>query len=235
MSKRLELDDSYLTNWTSPIEWLSETEVTLTESAFYPGGGGQVPDRGLLRTGDVSVPVTCEGVRDDQVILLLGGSLSDHPDEAHFELDWERRYHAMRLHTAYHCLVGLAWALYGARVEGGGMSDGRGRIDFSPEIDREGIERVVVEANRAISQGARVSVEYVPVSDVQNTPELVKLLENRAPLTDSSHYRVINIEGIDREIDGGTHLRDLAEVGGIKAVKISSAGRGSKRFKFRVV
>lgn len=235
MSKRLELDDSYLRNWTSPIQWLSDTEMTLAESAFYPGGGGQVADHGLLKTGGASVPVTCEGVRDNQVILLVGESVSDHPNEAEFELDWERRYHAMRLHTAYHCLVGLAWTLYGARVAGGGMSEGRGRIDFSSEIDRAGIERVVTEANRAIFQGARVSADYLPVSEVQNSPELVKLLKNRAPMTDSSHYRVIDIDDIDREIDGGTHVRDLSEVGGITAGKISSAGRGSKRFKFTVI
>lgn len=235
MSKRLELDDSYLKNWTSPIQWLSETEITLAKSAFYPGGGGQVPDHGLFKLGDDSVPVTCEGIRDGQVLVQLNDTVSTHPDEAEFELNWDRRYHAMRLHTAYHCLVGLAWTLYGARVAGGGMSDGRGRIDFSPEIDRAGIERVVAEANRAISQGASVSIDYIPALEAQKFPELVKLLENRAPMTNSSHYRVIEIDGIDREINGGTHVRDLAEVGGIEAGKISSAGRGSKRFKFTVI
>lgn len=234
LTERLELDDAYLQEWTSPVTWTGDDELVLARSAFYPGGGGQPRDHGWLIDDNTSVRVDCVGMRDGLVILQAAEPVTRKPRRADFRLDWEFRYHCMRLHTAYHCIVGLAWSLYGATVAGGGMSGGRGRIDFSSQIDREGIERVIVEANAAIERGAEVSVDYVPVDETSRSPELVKLIENRAPTTGGSLYRIVEIDGIDKEIDGGTHLSNLSEVGSIVVGKITSAGKGCKRLKFSV-
>lgn len=233
-TNRLELTDAYIAEWTSEIHWIDDSLFALADSAFYPGGGGQPRDRGWIIVADQQVPVECLGVEDEQVRLKLAEPLGTRPATGRFGLDWDHRYRCMRVHTAYHCLVGLAWSQFGAKVTGGGMAEGQGRIDFSPEIDRAGIEEVFRQANAAIQRGAATAVEFIPASAVATNPELVKLVENRAPMSEGGTFRTIVIEGIDREIDGGTHVRNIREVGRVQADKISSAGKGCKRVKFSV-
>lgn len=234
-TNRLELTDAYTREWTSEIRWIDDFLFTLVDSAFYPGGGGQPADRGWIMTTDQRVPVECIDIKDEQVRLSLTEPLSGRPTTGRFCLDWKHRYRCMRVHTAYHCLVGIAWSQFGAKVTGGGMAEGRGRIDFSHEIDRAGIEDVLRQANAAIQQGAEVAVEFIPADVAATNPELVKLTENRAPKSKGDTFRAILIDGIDREIDGGTHVRNIREVGGVQADKISAAGKGCKRLKFSLI
>ncbi|MDO5726965.1 MAG: hypothetical protein Q4Q03_03465 [Bowdeniella nasicola] len=153
--------------------------------------------------------------------------------KATFHLDWPRRYFAMRLHTAFHALVGLAYPDYGARVAGGDMPERHARLDFTPEIDRAGIESLVEQANREIIRGGPVTVESLPAAQARKQPELIKRADNRIPHS-RVHYRVIHIHVVDRLIDGGIHVADLGEVGAIRILKISAVGRGRKRLKFTI-
>jgi misacylated tRNA(Ala) deacylase len=205
-------------------------EVALSDSPFYPGGGGQPCDTGKLEVQGRSWKVTA--VRKDEQYIWHALEGSDIPavgDNVQAELDWQRRYLLMRTHTALHMLSAIAFRDYGATVTGGNMDPGEGRLDFeiqdfTPELAQEMIRKV----NHEVDQARKVRAYQLPRDEAFQLPDLIRTKTNLVP-EHVSHIRIVEIDGLDRQADGGTHVQNTEEVGDISLIKTRSKGATNKR------
>ncbi|MGH3105590.1 MAG: alanyl-tRNA editing protein [Rubrobacteraceae bacterium] len=233
MTEELFLGDSYLREFEAVVVELSGREVILDRTAFYPGGGGQPPDSGTLGIGPVNANVVDARREGRQVIHVLDNAIPDTVRELEGSLDWERRYGHMRHHTALHVLSGVIWRNFGAKVTGGQMRSDRARMDFSfPEEWTTGvvgeIERLT---NEALAEERPVKVYELPREEALENPDLIRTQVNLVPER-VSMIRVVEIEGIDTQADGGTHVANTGEVGEIEITGHKSKGRQNKRVEF---
>lgn len=210
--------------------------VALDRSAFYPGGGGQPHDLGELNWdgGRAAVArVTREG---PLVWHALGGAGELPPERSELEgdIDWARRHLLMRTHTALHILCGVIWADFSVAVTGGNMEPGKGRLDF--ELDAMSTElggRVEQRINAEIARARQILVDFLPRQEADTDPALVRTKANLIPAA-VDPLRVIDIVGLDRQADGGTHVASTAEVGRVTVTKTESKGKANKRIRLEV-
>ena len=233
MTEELFLGDSYLREFEAVVVELSGREVILDRTAFYPGGGGQPPDRGTLGIGPVHASVVDARREGRQVVHVLDNPIPDTVRELEGSLDWERRYGHMRHHTALHVLSGVIWRNFGAKVTGGQMRSDRARMDFSfPEEWTTGvvgeIERLT---NEALAEERPVKVYELPREEALENPDLIRTQVNLVPER-VRKIRIVEIEGIDTQADGGTHVANTGEVGEIEITGHKSKGRQNKRVEF---
>ncbi|MFL6033074.1 MAG: alanine--tRNA ligase-related protein [Rubrobacteraceae bacterium] len=233
MTEELFLGDSYLREFEAVVVELSGREVILDRTAFYPGGGGQPPDRGTLGIGPVHASVVDARREGRQVVHVLDNPIPDTVRELEGSLDWERRYGHMRHHTALHVLSGVIWRNFGAKVTGGQMRSDRARMDFSfPEEWTTGvvweIERLT---NEALAEERPVKVYELPREEALENPDLIRTQVNLVPER-VRMIRIVEIEGIDTQADGGTHVANTGEVGEIEITGHKSKGRQNKRVEF---
>jgi misacylated tRNA(Ala) deacylase len=233
VTEELFLGDSYLREFEAVVVELSGREVILDRTAFYPGGGGQPPDRGTLGIGPVHASVVDARREGRQVIHVLDNPIPDTVRELEGSLDWERRYGHMRHHTALHVLSGVIWRNFGAKVTGGQMRSDRARMDFSfPEEWTTGvvgeIERLT---NEALAEERPVKVYELPREVALENPDLIRTQVNLVPER-VRMIRIVEIEGIDTQADGGTHVANTGEVGEIEITGHKSKGRQNKRVEF---
>jgi misacylated tRNA(Ala) deacylase len=229
----LFLEDAYLKEFESLVLGLSGREVILARTAFYPGGGGQPADKGTLGVGPVNAAVVDARREGDNVVHVLDKVIPDTVRELKGELDWERRFAHMRYHTALHALSGVIWRSFGAKVTGGQMRADRARMDFSFPgewtVDVVGeIERLV---NEALVEGRPVKVYELPREEAVENPDLIRTQVNLVPER-VKMVRIVEIEGIDTQADGGTHVANTEEVGEVKITGHKSKGRQNKRVEF---
>ena len=228
MTNLLYLKDSYLREFDALVKGhnVEQNGVLLDKSAFYPGGGGQLPDTGTLWVGESDYPVI--RVKRGSV-HIIEGELPPVGARVCGQLDWERRYKIMRTHTAMHILCGVIWRDYQASVTGGNMDVLRGRMDF--EFERLAPE-VVVEIEKKINlevQAARaVKIEILPREAAFQIPDLIRTKINLLPAS-IQEVRTVEIVGLDLQADGGTHVANTREVGAIKIAKYKSKGGINKR------
>jgi misacylated tRNA(Ala) deacylase len=233
VTEELFLGDSYLREFEAVVVELSGREVILDRTAFYPGGGGQPPDRGTLGIGPVHASVVDARREGRQVIHVLDNPIPDTVRELEGSLDWERRYGQMRHHTALHVLSGVIWRNFGAKVTGGQMRSDRARMDFSfPEEWTTGvvgeIERLT---NEALAEERPVKVYELPREEALKNPDLIRTQVNLVPER-VRVIRIVEIEGLDTQADGGTHVANTSEVGEIEITGHKSKGRQNKRVEF---
>jgi misacylated tRNA(Ala) deacylase len=211
--------------------------VALDRSAFYPGGGGQPADRGQLAWDGGTAQVTGVG-RDGGVIWHQLGDGDPLPDPAtplEGTLDWTRRHQLMRTHTALHILCGVIWADFGVAVTGGNMEPLTGRLDF--ELDAMSAElgqRAERRINEEIARAREIVVELVARAEADADPALIRTKATLIPAA-IDPLRVIDIRGLDRQADGGTHVATTAEVGRVVVTKTESKGRANKRIRLEVL
>ena len=233
MTRELFLKDAYLTEFESPVGKLSGREVVLDQTAFYPGGGGQPADKGALGVGPVKAAVVDLRREGGNVVHVLDKAIPDTVRKLKGELDWERRYAHMRYHTALHALSGVIWRGFGAKVTGGQMRTDRARMDFSfpgewtADVVGE-IERLV---NEALAEGRPVRVYELPREEALENPDLIRTQANLVPER-VKMVRIVEIEGIDTQADGGTHVANTREVGEVEITGHKSKGRQNKRVEF---
>ena len=229
--------DAYLRDFDATVEELDEEQgrVALRRTAFYPGGGGQPADLGTLTWGDGSAPVTRvkrEGARIWH--WLEGGHLPAPGAEVHGELDWQRRHLTMRTHTALHILCGVIWADHRLAVTGGNMEPGKGRLDFPlPSMSAEFGRQVEERINQEIAAAREIAVEFVGREVADADPALIRTAANLIP-REIDPLRVIDIVGLDKQADGGTHVLSTAEVGRVVVTGTESKGKGNKRVRLEV-
>jgi misacylated tRNA(Ala) deacylase len=150
------------------------------------------------------------------------------------EIDWDRRYLLMRTHTALHVLSGIVWREYGAKVTGGNMRPGEARMDFELDsVSSEFGHEVEQKLNEALASGRPVTVLFLPRAEALADPDLIRTKVNLIPEA-VDPIRIIDIEGIDRQADGGTHVRATDEVGRVRVVKTENKGKTFKRMRIAV-
>jgi misacylated tRNA(Ala) deacylase len=232
--------DAYLRRFEAGVAEVDREQmrVALNRTAFYPGGGGQPADTGELAWVGGRAAVVKTSAEGGLVWHWLDPEAeTDLPgpgDEVEGVLDWERRHLLMRTHTALHILCGVIWEDYGVAVTGGNMQPGEGRLDFeldamSAELGQWAQRRVNEEIERARS----ILVEFVDRTEADHDPALIRTKANLIPAA-INPLRVIDIVGLDKQADGGTHVATTAEVGRVEVTKTESKGKANKRIRIAV-
>ncbi len=232
--------DSYCRSFTARVVDIDRDggAVVLDRTAFYPGGGGQPGDSGSLHADDRSWAVTAARKEGPRIIHVLDGEdLPEPGGELRGELDWETRYRLMRTHTALHVLCGVVFRNYGALVTGGNMGPDKARMDFemdSAEFTPELVAEIEERANAEITAGRDVRVAILPREEAFQIPDLIRTKINLLP-EGITEVRTVEIVGLDRQADGGTHVANTREVGGLRVVGTRSKGKSNKRLEVVLV
>jgi misacylated tRNA(Ala) deacylase len=238
MTELLYQTDAYLKEFEAIIASVdSESRaVILDRSAFYPGGGGQPCDFGLLEVAGVTYPVEKVKKQGDDVLHFLGGGdpLPAVKSTSRGILDWARRHKLMRTHTALHILCGSVFRDYGAQVTGGDMDPLKGRMDFEFETMRaELVHDIEAAVNHEVQQGREIRVKILPRDEAFKIPDLIRTKINLLP-EGIAKVRTVEIVGLDLQADGGTHVANTSEVGKVKVVDYKSKGAINKRIYIEI-
>lgn len=233
MTELLCHTDSYLKVFTARITGVDEAghAVILDRTAFYPGGGGQLCDSGVLFTGDAAYPVVKVKKSPDGILHEIAAESPLPPVgiEVRGEIDWVKRYQMMRTHTAMHILCGVVFRDYGAQVTGGDMEPLKGRMDFEFENLSKDLVGVIEEAvNMEVAAARDVRVKILPREEAFQIPDLIRTKINLLP-PGIPEVRTIEIVGLDLQADGGTHVANTREVGRMRVVDYKSKGKINKR------
>jgi misacylated tRNA(Ala) deacylase len=213
--------------------------IVLDRTVFYPGGGGQPPDRGtLLRAADGRIWTVLSARKEGGDIvheIEAGVEPPTRGEELEVNLDWGRRYSLMRTHTALHALCGVVWRDYGAQVTGGNMEPGSGRMDFEFErMSGDLVDEIEAKVNDELRREREVRVAVLPRDEAFAIPDLIRTKINLLP-PGIAEVRTIEIVGLDLQADGGTHVANTREVGGIRVTGYESKGRINKRIRMALV
>ena len=233
MTDRIYSTDAYARNMDATVVEVDTDDgrVLLDRTVFYPGGGGQPPDTGTIAIGDDRLAVTHVAQDGSGVWHWLEGGIPPRSTAVRGEVDWERRYRLMRTHTAMHALCGVVWERFQSPVTGGNMNPGEGRLDFElPNWDPENKLPLEASLNEALERALPVEVSFLPREEADHDPSLIRTKVNLLP-SGLREVRVIDIVGLDRQADGGTHVASTAEVGSVRIAKIESKGRGFRRIR----
>ena len=231
MTELLYQTDSYLREMEATVTAATEQGVVLGRTAFYPGGGGQPADRGVLRD-ESGQEYRVTGLKriDGQLVHLL--PVDARPEvgaTVRGEVDWERRYQLMRTHTAMHILCGVVWRDYGAQVTGGDMEPGQGRMDFEFErMQKELVAEIEQKINEEVRAARDVRVKILPREEAFEIPDLIRTKINLLPPA-IQEVRTVELVGLDLQADGGTHVANTSEVGPLKVSGYKSKGAINKR------
>jgi len=239
MTELLYQTDSYIKNFDAEVIYVDEVNhgIVLDRTAFYPGGGGQPADRGVLYHGGLALHLKQLRRLDGRMVHLLGGNdpLPAVGEKIQGELDWNLRYQLMRTHTAMHILCGVIFRDYGASVTGGNMDPLKGRMDFEFETMRaELVEEIEKAVNQEVEAGRELRVKILPREEAFKIPDLIRTKINLLP-PGIKEVRTVEIVGLDLQADGGTHVHNTSEVGPMKVVDYKSKGKINKRIYVELV
>ncbi len=239
MTELLYQRDSYLSQFEAVVTAVDAEQraIMLDRTAFYPGGGGQPPDRGALVVDGVTYIVRQAKRSGDAVWHVVEGTgeLPAVGASVQASLDWERRYQLMRTHTALHILCGVPWRnFYEASVTGGNMEPLSGRMDFEfARLQKELVQEIEEKINIEVKASRPVRVAILPREEAFQIPDLIRTKINLLP-EGITAVRTVAIEGLDLQADGGTHVANTAEVGHIAVVDYKSKGGINKRLYIRL-
>ena len=222
-------DDAYLKSSAARVVAVDARGIELDRTVFYPLGGGQAGDSGVLvrASGErITIADTRKGDTPDRVLHLPapGSPLPEPGESITAEIDWPRRYRLMRLHTALH----LMSCVIVAPVTGGNIVPDKARLDFDIELAALQAARIEGETNRLIAMGCATETAWISDAELDAQPELVKTMSVQPP-RGSGRVRLLRIPGIDLQPCGGTHVANIAEIGAIRVLRIRSEGRHNKR------
>lgn len=233
-------DDAYATTATATVTACSDKSIELDRTLFYPLGGGQPGDAGVLVRANgerLSVVDTRKGEAPGSVLHLLApgsqapGSVLPAPGERlSLELDWARRYALMRLHTALHLLS----CVVVAPVSGGNIAPDRGRLDFDIEMSQLDAAKIERETNALIARAVDTTTVWISDEELDAQPELVKTMSVQPP-RGAGRVRLLRIPDIDLQPCGGTHVRNIGEIKGIRVLGLRNVGKRNKRVEIALV
>jgi len=232
VSELLYLRDAYLRSFRARVTAVRESAVALDQTAFYPTGGGQPHDTGTL-AGLAVVDVRKEG--DEVWHVVDGPVVPGVGDGVTGEIDFDRRHALMRTHTALHVLCGVIWNEWGKAVTGGNMEPLSARMDFEFDPLPDGFgTRIEDLVNVELAAARPIEISFLPRDTALADADLIRTKVSLIP--DSvSEIRVVDIVGLDKQADGGTHVHSTDEVGRIKVVKTESKGKGNKRIRLEII
>jgi misacylated tRNA(Ala) deacylase len=229
MTELLFREDGYLRSCNARVTQADERAIRLDRTVFYPTGGGQPGDAGLLRLSSgqsIAIIDTLKGTGSDEVIHVLetGSALPEPGAELVAEIDWNRRHRLMRMHTCLHLLCSV---VPGA-VTGGQVSDGRGRLDF--DVPGSSLDKAAIASrlNALITEGHPVCPRWITDEELAAQPELVRTMSVKPP-SGTGRVRLMGIAGVDLQPCGGTHVRNTREIGPVVVTKIESKGKQNRR------
>ena len=232
---RLELDDQTLREWDAVVLAATPDGIVLDRSAFYPGGGGQPPDYGVLLWGGVQTRIAGARKGDDLYLIPADGDPLPPPGTAvRGAVEDGRRTALMRTHSGLHVLCGVVFRDFGSLVTGGNMEPYAARMDFDlPEVPPGFRENVESACNKEIAAGRRIDVRVLPRDEAFAIPDIIRTATNLVP-ADVAEVRIIDIVGLDQQADGGTHVAATSQIGRIEVVKIENKGKGFRRLRIRI-
>ena len=230
MTARIYLDDPYRSEFDASVVASAGGWCALSRSAFYPGGGGQPSDRGLLHARGEDIAVSA--AREDEAGIVwheIGRSLPVG-EAVRGEIEWPYRYALMRGHALMHVVNTVAREHFGGAITGVQIGPGRSRIDFTLDgFGREQIPEFERLVNGVIARGLRVTSSTIGLEEYERRPELVRTL-NVLPPVSGDGVRVVQIEGFDAQACGGTHVHDTSEIGPVAIERFDNKGKDNKRF-----
>jgi misacylated tRNA(Ala) deacylase len=229
VSELLFRDDPYLRSCAATVSAVREGAVELDRTVFYPLGGGQPGDTGVLRLADgaaLRVIDTRKGEREGEVLHLLEPGVAPPPPGTalHAEIDWERRHRHMRFHTALH----LLGAVVRAPVTGGRIGDDKAHLDFDVEMERLHAAEIEARVNALVAAAHDTRTSWITDAELDARPELVRTM-SVAPPRGAGRVRLLEIPGVDLQACGGTHVANTREIGPVAVVKIRSEGKRNRR------
>jgi misacylated tRNA(Ala) deacylase len=230
---RLDLDDPTLREWDATVLSAdAETGIVLDRSAFYPGGGGQPPDHGVLLWGGVRTRIAGSRKGDELYLIPVEGDPVPPVGTAvRGALDDERRTALMRTHSGLHVLCGVVFRDYGALVTGGNMEPLSARMDFDMTEVPEGFRDRVAEAcNAEIAADRAIQVSSLPRAEAFAIPDIIRTATNLVP-PEVEIVRIVDIVGLDTQADGGTHVASTSMIGRIEVTKLENKGKGFRRIR----
>lgn len=229
MTALLFRDDAYLRSCAARVIAIDERGIRLDCTVFYPQGGGQPGDSGVLRLADgrtVAIADTRKGDGIDEVLHVPapGAALPAPGEDVAAEIDWARRYRLMRMHTCLHLLS----AVVPGAVTGGQIADGKGRLDFDVPGDALDKAAITGRLNELIAADHAAAPRWISDEELLARPELVRTMSVKPPMG-QGRVRLVDIAGVDLQPCGGTHLRRTGEIGRVEVVKIENKGRQNRR------
>jgi misacylated tRNA(Ala) deacylase len=228
MVEELFRQDAYLKQADATVTAVEDRGVRLDRSIFYPTGGGQPGDTGMLRWdgGEARIADTVKADGNDVLLVLAPDAAKPAVGtQVRCELDWERRYKHMRMHTALHVMS----AVIKGNVTGGQVNVDKSRLDFNLEGEVPTKEWVTEEINKILSLDHPVVPEWVTDEELTSRPELVKTMSVRPPMG-QGRVRLLSIDGVDLQACGGTHVARTAEIGRVECIKVENKGKMNRRF-----
>lgn len=226
-------DDAYLRACGARVTAVTERGIELDRTVFYAASGGQAGDSGWLRRADglaVRIADTRKGEAADAIVHVPDaqaagpGPALAAGDEVRAEIDWDRRYAMMRLHTCLHVLS----CVVVAPVTGGNIAPDKARLDFDVDMSALDAARIEAGVNELIAKGAPTETVWITDAELDARPELVKTMSVQPP-RGAGRIRLLRIEGIDLQPCGGTHVRDIGEIGRVRVIRIRNEGKRNKR------
>ena len=232
---RLELDDQTLREWDAVVLAAGPDGIVLDRSAFYPGGGGQPPDHGVLLWGGVQTRIMDARKGDEVYLLPLDGDpLPPAGTAVRGAVEDPRRTALMRTHSGLHVLCGVVFRDFGALVTGGNMEPLSARMDFNLESVPPGFKETVEDAcNAELRLDRRIVVRELPREEAFQIPDIIRTATNLIP-EDVKEVRIVDIVGLDQQADGGTHVASTSQVGRISVVKVENKGKGFRRLRIAI-
>ena len=232
MTDLLFLRDAYLRECVATVVDVRDNAVVLDKTIFYYTGGGQPHDTGVLG-GNVVVDVRKDG--DDVLHYLIdGAALPSVGDVVECSLDWDRRHRLMRTHTAMHVLCGVIWNEWKVPVTGGNMEPLSARMDFElPEVPEGFAQRVEQLVNDAVAADYPIEVSFLPRDTAVEDEDLIRTKVSLIP-ANVKEIRVVDIVGLDKQADGGTHVASTRDVGTVRVVKMENKGKGFRRLRVEI-
>jgi misacylated tRNA(Ala) deacylase len=229
MAELLFRDDAYLKTATARVTAVTERGIELDRTIFYPLGGGQMGDTGVLVRANgerIAIVDTRKGEGLDSVVHIpaAGAALPEAGETVQLEIDWARRYALMRLHTALHVMS----CVVVAPVTGGNISPDKARLDFDIDMSLLDAQKIEEGTNALIARGVPTETVWITDAELDARPELVKTMSVQPP-RGAGRVRLLRIPGIDLQPCGGTHVKNIAEIGAIEVLKIRSEGKRNRR------
>ena len=232
MTNALYMDDSYLKSWDAKVVTVKDEKfIVLDYTAFYPKGGGQPWDEGIMAKDNEKFKVVYVGKFSGEISHEVDKAGLKVGDKIRCEIDWDRRYTYMRFHTACHLISNILYNRANAKITGNQIEMEKARMDFSMiDYSPEKLNAYVDEANKIIEQDLSITIEYMTRQEVFGKPELARLAVGLPK--NINEFRIVNIGDIDRQVDGGTHVNHLKEIGTIDVIKTVNKGKNNRRMYF---
>ncbi|MDP6050651.1 MAG: alanyl-tRNA editing protein [SAR202 cluster bacterium] len=234
MTEVLCYEDSYLQEFEGTVTDVTDSGVVLDRTSFYPGGGGQPCDTGIIEWDGESSQIYQVSRSEGKLVHKVNGPIPDLGNSVKGKIDWIKRYQLMRTHTALHILCGVVWRDFGAQVTGGNMTPLQARMDFElKEMSSGFASDIEILINQEVTAERDIKISNLPREEAFKIPDLIRMKINKLPPA-ISEVRIVDISGLDLQADGGTHVRNTREVGKIRVVGHESKGRINKRLRIAV-